>query len=193
VKKIILGLVLLVLMGCVAPCYAYSTEKAVSGNWYAIQPAQISVYFPREGQDPAPVLSNIYNMANNTIDIAIYSLTNPTIINAIESAKARGIKVRIITDRMESKNKYQAEALARLNADGVPILINSHSGLMHLKMSVIDRTFVTTGSYNYSLDASQTNDEVMVVCTESNTITQCENEFEHMWNDSKSFTRYGGN
>jgi phosphatidylserine/phosphatidylglycerophosphate/cardiolipin synthase-like enzyme len=179
-------------MGCVAPCYAYSTEKAVDANWYAIQPSQISVYFPTIGGDPAPVLANLYNSANFTIDIAIYSITNPKIINAIDNAKKRGIKVRIITDRMESKNKYQAEALAGFNAEGIPILINSHSGLMHMKLSIIDKSFVTTGSYNYTLDASQTNDEMMVVCTEPNLINQCETEFEKMWDDSKGFVKYGG-
>ena len=192
-RKVILALVLLVLMGCVAPCYAYSTEKAQEANWYTITPAQISVYFPKEGGDPAPVLAKLYNSANNTIDIAIYSITNQKIIDAIESAQQRGIKIRVITDRTEAKNKYQAVALAKFKADGIPILINSRSGLMHMKLSVIDKSFATTGSYNYTLDASQTNDEMFVVCTERQFIDMCENEFDKMWNDAKAFEKYGGN
>jgi phosphatidylserine/phosphatidylglycerophosphate/cardiolipin synthase-like enzyme len=192
-KTIVLGLLLLVALSCITPCSAYSTEKAYDANWYTIQPGQYSIYFPTNGGDPAPVLSNIYDSANSTIDIAIYSITNPKIIDAIERAKQRGIKVRVITDRIESKDKYVSVALVRLSADGIPILINSHSGLMHMKVSIVDKSFATTGSYNYTLSASQTKDEIFIVCSERMFVQLCQDQFDKMWGDTKSFEKYGGN
>jgi phosphatidylserine/phosphatidylglycerophosphate/cardiolipin synthase-like enzyme len=193
-RKTILSLILLiVLLGCSTPCQAYSTEKAIDANWYTIQPAQYSVYFPMIGQDPAPTLINLYNSANNTIDVAIYSITNMKIVEALENAKQRGIKIRIIGDRIESKDKYMSVALARLSAQGIPVLINSHAGLMHLKVSIIDKSFATTGSYNYTLSASQTNDEMFMVCTEPMFINLCQEQFDRMWADTKGFEKFGGN
>ena len=192
-KKIILAVVILILCSCVSPCYAYSKDKPTDVNSYVLKSSQISFYFPTEGSDPAPTLITLYNSANNTIDVAIYSLTNQKITDAISSASDRGIKVRVITDRMEAGDKYQKVALAVLKAHNIPIMINSHAGLMHLKMSIVDKTFVTLGSYNYSLSASQTNDEVMVVITEPMSIQTCQDEFDKMWDNEKAFEKYGGN
>jgi phosphatidylserine/phosphatidylglycerophosphate/cardiolipin synthase-like enzyme len=190
-RRLVIALILAVVLGCtVVPCQAYSTDKAQEAVWYTVQPAQLSVYFPTNGGDPAPVLVNLYNSANNTIDIAIYSLTNPRIIDAITKAKQRGIKVRVIADRMESKSQYMSAALRELSGNGIPVLINTHAGLMHMKMSTVDKTFVTIGSYNYTMDASQTNDEVFLVCTEPLTIQACQDQFNKMWADNKAFEKY---
>jgi phosphatidylserine/phosphatidylglycerophosphate/cardiolipin synthase-like enzyme len=73
------------------------------------------------------------------LDIAIHSLTHPDIIQAIMDEKKLGVKIRIILDKTEVKNKTQAVALNNLKAAGVPIKINTHSGLMHLKVTIVDR------------------------------------------------------
>lgn len=182
---------MIVALGCASPCYAYSKDKPADVNWYTIKPSQVSFYFPTEGSDPAPTLIELYNSANNTIDVAIYSITNPKITDAITSASDRGIKVRIITDRREAESKYQKIALSTLKAHNIPILINSRAGSMHMKMSVIDKTFVALGSYDYTLDASQTNNEIMIVITEPLSIQVCQDEFDHMWDNEKAFEKYG--
>jgi phosphatidylserine/phosphatidylglycerophosphate/cardiolipin synthase-like enzyme len=139
------------------------------------------LYFPRTGADPAPILSNIYGKATNKIDIAIYSLTHPTIVKAITDAKKRGIQVRVISDKIQSAGATQKHAINDLLLNSIPVKINTHSGLMHLKISIVDNTMVTLGSYNYSKAASETNDEVLIVITDPNIILTCQNEFDRLW------------
>lgn len=103
-------------------------------------------------------------------------------------AKKLGVNVRIITDKPGAKSKEQAPELATLKEAGIPIKENTHSGLMHLKVSIIDKSVVTTGSYNYSQSASPINDEVFVVIYDSKAAEEFETQFERMWNDTKSFT-----
>ena len=73
---------------------------------------------------------------------------------------------------------------------GVPIKIDNHSGLMHLKMSVVDGKLATIGSYNYSKGASEENDEVLMVINETWFALLCQSEFDRLWN-SPQFTDLG--
>ena len=79
--------------------------------------------------------------------------------------------------------------LQRLEAVKIPIKINSHSGLMHLKMTVADNT-VTTGSYNYSQAATTKNDEVLIIINDSKMAKEWKIEFETMWNDTSNYKDY---
>lgn len=148
------------------------------------------VYFPRRGDDPASALAALYLSTNSTLDIAIYSLTHPQVVKAIGDAYKRGIPVRIITDKIQAAGATQKHAMNDLLTIGIPIKIDSHSGLMHLKMSIIDNSIATTGSYNYSKGASEDNDEILLVIKEPWFAQICQMEFNRMWN-SAQFTNLG--
>ena len=148
----------------------------------------VEYYFPRAGQDPVQPLINVINSANSSLDIAIYSLTKPDIVSAIAAAENRGVAVRIITDREQSGDKYQAKELLVLSNAGIPI--NSHQGLMHLKVTIADDKTVTTGSYNYTDEATYDNDEVLVIINDQNIAQNWDNEFQSMWTDTTDYQDY---
>jgi phosphatidylserine/phosphatidylglycerophosphate/cardiolipin synthase-like enzyme len=148
---------------------------------------EIQAFFPRAGQDPAPVLVKLYSGASTSLDIAIYSLTHPDIVKAIGDAKQRGVQVRVITDNEQAAGNTQKHAVDDLLTLGIPVKVNLHSGLMHLKMSVIDGKTATIGSYNYTQSASQQNDEVMTVVTQPAFVKSCQDEFNRLW-DSPGLT-----
>lgn len=143
--------------------------------------------FTRAGQHPEQKLEDVIGSAKKSLDIAIYSLTNPDIVEAIKQAKKRGVAVRIITDEGEAKNRTQQDALNTLKNAGIPIKVDNHSGLMHLKVTIADKSVVTTGSFNYTTAASTTNDEVLVVIRNSSIASAWDEQFERMWNDGKNF------
>jgi phosphatidylserine/phosphatidylglycerophosphate/cardiolipin synthase-like enzyme len=152
--------------------------------------APIEYYFPRAGQHPDQELISVINSASSTLDIAIYSLTKKDIVQAIAAAKDRGVAVRIITDKIESESASQSKALNTLKADGIPIKINHHSGLMHMKVTIADNSTVTTGSYNYTNEATYENDEVLVIIHGPTAAQDFSNEFQSMWSDSKNYVDY---
>jgi phosphatidylserine/phosphatidylglycerophosphate/cardiolipin synthase-like enzyme len=160
-----------------------NTESPVSN-------LNLSYAFTQANDHPERVLVGIIGEAKTTLDIAIYSLTHPDIIQAIADAKKRGVVVRIISDKTEAKNKTQAVALTNLKAAGIPIKINTHSGLMHLKVTIADKKILTSGSFNYSKAASTTNDEVLIVDRNPIAATKWDQEFESMWIDTKKFANY---
>lgn len=151
---------------------------------------EVSSYFSQDNGNCDQQLVQVINSSKSTLDVAIYSLTKENIVDTIINAKKHGVNVRLITDRIESKSKSESKQLVRLKDTGIPIKVNVHKGLMHMKVSIIDKNIVTTGSYNYTQNATKENDEVFVVLRNSNAAQQYENEFERMWNDNTNFKEY---
>lgn len=174
-----LAALLLTAGGC-APSGAGSSQTTIdAGN--------VQWAFTQEDQHPEQRLIEVIKGAQQSLDIAIYSLTYPDIVGAIRDASRRGVAVRVLTDRIQSSGKTQKEALKLLGSAGVPIKINKHSGLMHLKMTVADRQVATTGSFNYSKAASTTNDEMLVVLRDAAAAEAFAAAFERAWADKDGY------
>jgi len=150
-------------------------------------PTPINVYFPRRGDEADKVLIALCIKAASNLDIAIYSLTDPNIVGAIKDAKARGVSVRVISDDGQSSGASGKAAINNLLGVGIPVKINSHSGLMHLKMTIVDGLIATTGSYNYSAAARDHNDEMLVVISDVTFVKECQKEFDRLWNSPVGF------
>lgn len=120
--------------------------------------------------------------------LSLFTKTN--IVNAIIDAKKRGVKVRLISDKQESGSKAQREELDLIKAAGIPIKINSHRGIMHIKSSIVDNKIATTGSYNYTENATKENDEVFVILNSEKAAQDFEKQFQRMWNDSANFSDF---
>ena len=123
----------------------------------------MNYYFSKGNKLISHHLIDLINSAQKNIDIAIYSLTKKEIVAAIINAKNRGVEVRLITDRRESQTPYEKKQLLLLNNSNIPIKINSHSGLMHLKITIVDSELIALGSYNYTDAATYDNDEVILI------------------------------
>jgi len=124
------------------------------------------------------------NNAKNTIDIAIYSLTNENISNALIEAKKRGIKIRIIIEYSKINTSKIDPAISKLIDEKIPIKTLRGSGLygiMHNKIMIIDSSFLITGSYNYTLTANNNNFENVVFVSESSNVISYIKYFETMW------------
>ncbi|WP_240420279.1 phospholipase D family protein [Paenibacillus periandrae] len=201
--KRLIGLISLAIIIMLAGCSSKKTNETdesdidlakASQEITQSQPATIvagqqvnEYYFTRSGQHPEKALVNVINSATQTLDIAIYSLTHPDIVAAIKEAKKRGVSVRLITDKSQVDGKSQGEAAKILGSAGIPMKINKHSGLMHLKITIVDKKVATSGSFNYSKAASTTNDEVLMVMRGEEVAKSFTEQFEKMWNDTKGF------
>lgn len=147
----------------------------------------VQYYFPRAGQKPEPVLVNMIGSAKSSIDVAVYSFTDRDIADALIDAKKRGVAVRVISDRECSQERSQEKLLTSLKHTGIPVKVNSHAGLMHLKVTITDQAAVATGSFNYTYSAESENDEAFVVLNDKKAAGDFKNEFSCMWNDKQNY------
>ena len=161
-----------------------------SRNSVPLNSETVQYYFPRAGQKPEPVLVNIIDSAKSNVDMAIYSFTDKDIANALISAKKRGVTVRVISDRECSQEKSQKTVLDSLKNKDIPVKINSHTGIMHLKVTIADKNITTTGSFNYTHAAETENDEVFVVLDDPKIASNFDGEFTQMWDDTQNYKNF---
>lgn len=167
-----------------------AASSAQNGSSVPVSGGSVEYYFPRGGQPAKPALIGILKSAKTSLDMAVYSFTDTDIASAVVADKKRGVAVRVITDSQCAANRYQKTVLSELKAAGIPVKINTHDGLMHLKVSIVDRSVATTGSFNYTKGAENENDEVFVVLRSPKAATDFETQFARMWSDTGDFKNW---
>ena len=150
------------------------------------QAATIETYYAPEDL-PADRVVALYERAGRYIYVAVYGLTYPPVVKALVSAKKRGVDVRVITDWERAENPKQEAALETLHLAGIPIKVNQHDGLMHLKQVVVDDEVNASGSMNHTTSGNRYNDERLDVITDHVTSVKAREKFLAMWKDH---TRY---
>ncbi len=146
------------------------------------EPVNSQVYFCPEDFCSEQLIAQI-NSATEAIDIAIYSFTHDGIAEAIIDAKNRGVKVRVVFDYLQAAGQYSVDELIEL--EGIEIKIRKSSGSMHNKFCIIDGKKVLTGSFNYSNNADEKNDENLILLIDEELAKLYLSEFEELWIQAK--------
>jgi phosphatidylserine/phosphatidylglycerophosphate/cardiolipin synthase-like enzyme len=148
--------------------------------------AGVEIYYAPE-DEPADQVIAIYDGAKRYIYVAVYGFTYPPIVRALVAAKRRGVDVRVITDREKLNDPKQRSAIQTLAHAGIPIRVNLHDGLMHLKQIVVDDTINTSGSMNQTTSGHAYNDERLDVFRDPVTSVKAREKFLAMWKDQSRY------
>ena len=178
-KRLARNLSLAACVSCLPPLLSVIPSGTVA--------ATIDVYYAPEDL-PGDRLVALYQKAHHYIYVAVYGITFPPAVDALVSAKKRGLDVRILTDREKAKDPKQAIALETLRLAGIPVRVNLHDALMHLKQVVLDDEINVSGSMNHTTSGHRYNDERLDVITDRSISVKARLKFMTLWNDG---TRYG--
>ncbi len=135
------------------------------------------IYFT-PSNDCEKLLINNINNAKDNINIIIYSITDKDIVKALKDAYDRKIEIKIIADRLQSRNK--SSKVKELIDYGIPITISKRYRIEHNKFSIIDDKLVITGSYNYTTNAKKYNSENCLLIEDNN--FKYKTRFIELWN-----------
>jgi phosphatidylserine/phosphatidylglycerophosphate/cardiolipin synthase-like enzyme len=136
---------------------------------------------------PADRLVSLYAGARKSIYLAMYGITYPPIIKALVAAHKRGVDVRLITDRAKLEDQRQRTAVQTMRLAGIPIKVNRHDGLMHMKQAVIDDGVNTSGSMNQTSSAAHYNDERLDIWHDPISTRRAREKFLQMWADHSRY------
>ncbi|MDZ7270550.1 MAG: phospholipase D-like domain-containing protein [candidate division KSB1 bacterium] len=155
----------------------------------SINPAYATGTVAHGEVDVAQRLADRINAARYSIDFCFYNLTHTLVSQALVAAKARGVSVRVITERDNLSNQ-----IADLVAAGIPVIddtfgSNDGTGYMHNKFAVFDYRnttsaaddWVWTGSYNASYAGVSNNAENVLVIQDQALAACYTVEFNEMW------------
>lgn len=118
--------------------------------------------------------------ADFSIDLALYSLTEDNIAQAIIDAHKRGVKVRLAIDKAQAGGKSADDE--KLEEVGIPVkrMRGMAGGLMHHKFAIIDGKTVLTGSYNWTKGGTYKNSENLLIM--DSLVEEYQIEFNKLWN-----------
>ena len=122
--------------------------------------ADIQVYFSPDGGCTEAVVREL-GKVKSTVLVQAYSFTSAPIAKALVEAKKRGVKIQVILDKSQRREKY-TEADFLLHA-GVPTWIDAKHAIAHNKIMVIDSHMVLTGSFNFTKAAEENNAENLLI------------------------------
>lgn len=141
---------------------------------------EIRVYYNRDIEANQEI-TKVIRDADKQVHFAIYTFTRSDIKDALLGAKYRGLDVRGIVDKEQTDRiEEQRKIIDELKNAGIPIGFDDHSGIMHLKTIVTEKAYVS-GSYNWTLSATNSNDEVIEIGTDENVRKQYDQVLEELF------------
>ena len=159
---------------------------------YGLSFGEIRVFFSPKGGIAEEIIRQIDN-AQGYIDIAMYSFTYQPIAEAVVEAKHRGVKIRVLMDRVQAQ--IRSSQYKYLLDNGIAVAQDRHAGIMHNKIAIIDGKVLFVGSYNWSESAEESNQENLLMFVDDEKIAgEVEEEIirlyqerlDYLWDFNKS-------
>jgi len=176
-------------MSCCRGVIIWLLAASLLGPSLEVSAASIEVWYGPEDR-PLEHLVRMYDRAKRYIFVAVYGLTSPLTVKTLVEAKRRGVDVRVVTDRERLEDVKQQTALSTLREAGIPIKINRHDGLMHLKQVVIDDEINTNGSMNQTTSGNRYNDERLDIIRDHAMAVKAREKFLSLWKDHERFQEW---
>jgi phosphatidylserine/phosphatidylglycerophosphate/cardiolipin synthase-like enzyme len=127
---------------------------------FALQANITQVCFSPKGACTEKIVDQI-DAAKTEIFVQAYSFTSAPIAKALVDAYKRGVKVEVMLDKSQRKEKYTS-ATFLANA-GIPTFIDDKHAIAHNKIIVIDGEIIITGSFNFTKAAEEKNAENLLI------------------------------
>jgi len=138
------------------------------------------VYFSPNGGCEEAVLAWI-GRANESIHVLIFSFTLDSVGDALLDAYGRGVEVKVVFEKgqISQYSEYQ-----RLADASVSVRNDTNPDYMHDKVMIVDGAFVLTGSFNWSANAQENNNENLIVLEGEDIASAYEVVFQKIWTQS---------
>jgi phosphatidylserine/phosphatidylglycerophosphate/cardiolipin synthase-like enzyme len=158
--------------------YGPTSPSTLDGQTVTIDGTLIQVLFAPE-DEVASHLVPLIEHAQKSIRFMAFSFTHQELGEAVLARAKEGVDVKGIFETRGSETKYSE--LPTLYCAHVPVRQDGNPATFHHKVFVIDDKMVITGSFNFSDNADQSNDENVIVVTHSAIAAQYLQEFERRW------------
>lgn len=145
---------------------------------------KIKSYFaPTDDAETNAIVAAI-NAASTNINMRTFFLTSQNVVNALKSAKDRGVAVRIILDAGSAHNEYSLHE--DLRTYGLSVKVENWAGTEHCKAFSADGRVVVLGSQNFTLSGNTLSDENTLYIENFPMASAFDAKFETAWSSIPS-------
>ena len=128
------------------------------------------------------IVADTFREADRRVDLAIFDLDSEPIVEALIELEERGVEVRVVTD----EDNGNLSSINRLRRNGISVVEDKRSGLMHNKFAVIDGRFTWVGSMNFTTNGAYCNNNNLVLFESPRLAANYTAEMDEMY-DERSF------
>lgn len=147
----------------------------------------IQVYFSPEDKVLTPLLATL-NQAQRSIRYMNFSFTDFDAISAIINRAGAGVMTQGIWETTGSQT--DASELRTAFCAGLEVRQDGNPFILHHKVFIIDEQTVVSGSFNISSNATESNDENLIIITDPDLAAQYVVEFNRRWAEAKVPTAF---
>ncbi len=147
----------------------------------AINEVRIENYFASE-DEIAPVLATLIDGADQSIYFMAFSFTLDEVGEAMLDRAGAGVEVRGVFETTGSETEFSYYPI--MLSEGLPVRQDGNSRIMHHKVIIVDQDTVVFGSYNFSGNANDNNDENLLIIYDPTFAGAFVAEFEKVWNEA---------
>ena len=161
-----------------------ANEKTVRGKAFMGKIPVEAAFSPSDGV--ADLICAQLSYARKKVRIMAFVLTSEKIAKQLGELAKKGVDVQCILDRGQARSRYSQDQY--LLGCGVRTFISPNArGKMHHKVIVIDGETVITGSYNFSENAENGNDENIIIIRSAELGKLFDLEFKRCLNGTKGY------
>lgn len=153
------------------------------GDWYRLYFTR--PFYPerpndRAGGIDAALIADL-DAAQTSIDAASFGIDLPSVVDAMQRAAARGVRVRVVGDDDANNELPQAATFTlALQNNGIETSIDHSPGFSHNKVYMIDDKILWTGSWNLTASDTYRNNNNALRLTEPLLIENYKKRFEEL-------------
>ena len=148
-----------------------------------VEGTPLEIYFSPDDGAAAHLVKRIQK-AQRSIHFLVYSFTSNDIADAILERAQAGVTVSGVFEASQVDSNFGGEYQRLLDA-GLDVRLDSNVYNMHHKVIIIDGQVVVTGSYNFSANAEERNDENLLVIDNPVIAGQYEAEFARIYSQAQ--------
>lgn len=127
------------------------------------------------------IMADTIREAEVRVDVAAFDLDSEPIVNALIELEEQNIEVRIVTD----EDNGSLPGINRLRRNGISVVEDKRSGLMHNKFVVIDGRYTWVGSMNMTTNGAYCNNNNMMLFDSPRLAANYTAEMDEMYNDRR--------
>jgi phosphatidylserine/phosphatidylglycerophosphate/cardiolipin synthase-like enzyme len=149
----------------------------------SISGTPVEIYFsPDDGVSDRLVA--LVSQARTSIYFLAYSFTSDPLAEAMHQRASAGVVVNGVFDESQYFSNIGTE-FDRFREAGIDVRVDANRGLMHHKVIIIDEAIVVTGSYNFSANAEERNDENVIVIHDPTIAARYVEEFRRIFEQAE--------
>jgi phosphatidylserine/phosphatidylglycerophosphate/cardiolipin synthase-like enzyme len=143
----------------------------------------VETYFsPEDGQTIKERLIELVNQAQTSVRVMAFSFTIEELGQAMIDRFEDGVDVQAIFENRDSRDGQ----MRPMGCAGIPVKQDGNPSTFHHKVIVVDNEIVVTGSFNFSAQAIQNNNENMLIIHDPQLAQQYTAEFDRRFQDPRA-------